>query len=140
MKLLSRSALLSAKLPSRVVLVPELGEDAAVRVQQMSVNTRIAYKRRINEHQDATFAYENDQLLPVEQRKGLVEPDPLDYALLSIVHCLVDDDGKTMFTEEDMPLIAAWAKNAVTRIYQACIDVNEYDEAFNDAIDAEKKG
>lgn len=137
--LLSRSALLSAKLPSRIVPVPELGEDAAVRVQQMSVNTRVAYYTRVGEHQNAKFAYEDDQLLPEAERKNVAEPEPLDYALLSIIHCLVDEDRQPMFVEADMPLIAQWAKNAVTRIYEACLDINEYDKNMNDAIEAEKK-
>jgi hypothetical protein len=45
MRLFSRTHMLEPKLPNRDVRVPEMGPDGAVRVQQMSVNTRANCKR-----------------------------------------------------------------------------------------------
>lgn len=138
-KLLSRSALLSAKLPTRDVPVPEMGLDAVVRVQQMSVNTRAEYLERIRQHTLAEYAYEDDQALPVADRKGVAKPADLDNAVLCIVHSLVDEEGNTLFTEQDMPLFNSWSNSAVTRIFQTCIDLNQYDVSTTAKIEAEKK-
>ncbi|MBM6577115.1 hypothetical protein KCP91_12100 [Microvirga sp. SRT01] len=139
-KLLSRSALLSVKLPYRDVTVPELGQDVAVRVQQMSVNTRAAYLERIRVNQADRLAYEEDQLLPVEDRQNGAQPADLDVGLLALVHSLVDEDGKPMFAEADMSLFNEWPHNAVTRIYEQVLDINYYNQSPIAAKEAEKKG
>jgi hypothetical protein len=137
--LLSRTALLSAKLPHRDVPVPEMGPDATVRVRQMSVNTRAAYLERIRQHRQALFAYEDDQELPAGQRKGVAKPADLDIGILALVYSLVDEDGNTMFVEADMPLFNEWAHNAVTRIYEEVIALNQYDQSPSAAVEIEKK-
>ncbi|SEM40590.1 hypothetical protein SAMN05192583_0074 [Sphingomonas gellani] len=137
--LLSRSALLSAKLPTRDVPVPEMGPDAEVRIQQMSVNTRTAYFERIWAYQDAVRDWEFDQALPADERKGLTEPAPLDMAILAIVHSIIDENGQTIFTEQDIPIFGQWSKLAVTRIYEAVNEINHYDKNPNALIEAEKK-
>lgn len=138
--LLSRSALLSAKLPTRDVPVPEMGPDAEVRIQQMSVNTRTAYFERIWTYQDAVRDYEFDQALPVNEQKGIAKPADLDVAILALVHSIVDEEGQTVFTEQDIPLFGQWSKTAVTRIYEAVNEINHYDKNPNKVIKAEKKG
>lgn len=138
--LLSRSALLSAKLPTRDVPVPEMGPGAVVRVQQMSVNARAEYYERIRQHRQAVFAYDDDQLLPEEQRKGVTKPVDLDYALLVLVHSILDADGKLMFTEQDIPLFSTWSNVIVTHIYNACEDLNDFTKSMKDDVEAEKKG
>lgn len=137
--LLSRSALLSAKLPHRDVPVPEMGSDAVVRIQQMSVNTRANYLERIRQHRQAINAYEDDQALPLEERKNLAKPQDLDSGALAVVLSLVDEDGKPMFSEQDIPLLEEWAHNAVTRIYEAIIDLNDYEKSYIAAVETEKK-
>ncbi len=138
-KLLSRSALLSAKLPTTDVPIPEMGSDAVVRVQQMSVNTRAEYFERIRLQTQAEYAYEDDQVLPAEDRKNVPKPADLDIAVLCIVHSLVDEDGNTIFTEQDIPLFSTWSNSAVTRIYDACVSLNNYDQHTTARIEAEKK-
>ncbi len=137
--LLSRSALLSAKLPHRDVAVPEMGDDVAVRVQQMSVNTRASYLERIRQNQQAQLDYEDDQYLPLADQKGVPKPADLDIGILAIIHSLVDDDGKTLFVEADMPLFSTWSQNAVTRIYEAVIEINNYDKSMGKLVESEKK-
>lgn len=137
--LLSRSALLSAKLPYRDVAVPEMGEGVAVRVQQMSVNTRATYLERLRQYYQEVLAYEDDQDLPVEDQKGVPKPADLDKAILAIIHCIVDEDGKTMFVESDMPLFNDWSQNAVTRIYEAVLALNNYDASLSETVEIEKK-
>ena len=138
--LLSRSALLSAKLPHRDVAVPEMGEGVAVRVQQMSVNTRAAYLERIRQNQQAHLDYEDDQFLPEADRKGVEKPVDLDIGILTIIHSLVDEGGNTLFVEADMPLFNSWSQNAVVRIYEACIEINNYDKSMGKLVESEKKG
>jgi hypothetical protein len=138
-KLLDRSALLSVKLPYRDVTVPELGQDVAVRVQQMSVNTRAAYFERIRVNQAEKAAYEDDQALPVEERENVAQPADLDLGILAIIHSLVDEDGKPMFAESDMSLFNEWPHNAVTRIYEQVLDINYYNQSPSAAKEAEKK-
>lgn len=139
MRLFSRSDMLAAKLPHRDVPVPELGSDGVVRVQQMSVNTRANYLERIRQQRNAELAYEDDQDLPVAERKGIQKPADLDVGVLAIIYSVVDDNGDFMFVEADMPLFSTWSNNAVTRIYETVIDLNEYDRSMNDQIETEKK-
>lgn len=138
--LLSRSALLSAKLPTRDVPVPEMGPDVAIRIQQMSMNTRANFLERVRQHNMAVYAYEDDQALPEDERKNLPEPAPLDVAALGIVNSIIDEEGKLLFTESDIPLLNEWAHTAARRIWDAVQDLNDYNAFGSAAVEVEKKG
>lgn len=58
---------------------------------------------------------------------------------MAIIYSVVDDNGDFMFVEADMPLFSTWSNNAVTRIYETVIDLNEYNRSMNDQIETEKK-
>lgn len=139
MRLFSRSDMLAAKLPHRDVRVPEMGPDGAVRVQQMSVNTRANYLESIRQQRNAELAYEDDQLLPEAERKGIQKPADLDVGVLAIIYSVIDEKGEFMFAESDMPLFSTWSNNAVTRIYETVIELNEYDRSMSGQVEAEKK-
>ena len=139
MRLFSRSDMLAAKLPHRDVRVPELGPDAVVRVQQMSVNTRANYLERIRQHRNDVLVYEDDQDLPEAERKGIQKPADLDIGVLAIIYSVVDEAGDFMFAETDIPLFSTWSNNAVTRLYETAIDLNDYNRSMNDQIETEKK-
>lgn len=139
MRLFSRSDMLAAKLPQRDVRVPEMGPDAVVRVQQMSVNTRANYFERIRQNQNDQYAFEDDQALPEAERKGIQKPAELDKGVLSIIYSVVDENGDFLFSEDDMPLFNTWSSNAVVRLYEVVIDLNEYDRTQSEQIEAEKK-
>lgn len=140
MPLLTRADMLAAKLPHRDVPVPELGQDAVVRVQQMSVNTRAAFFERIRLHNVANLAWEDDQDKPEDERENVAKPDDLDTALLSIINSIVDEDGKLLFAEADMPIFNEWSNNAVTRIYEAVVELNNYDRSLPSQVQDQKKG
>lgn len=137
--LLGRAALLSAKLPYRDVPVPEMGPDAVVRIQQMSVNTRAAFLERIRQYNAEVYAYEDDQKQPEDQRKNLAKPEELDIGALGIVSSIADEDGNLLFTEADIPLLGTWANNAVRRIWDEVQELNAYRMNQIAAVETEKK-
>ncbi|MEG3166537.1 hypothetical protein U1701_18405 [Sphingomonas sp. PB2P19] len=139
-KLFNRADCLAAKLPHVDVLVPEMGEDVAVRIVQMSVNTRSTYLERIRLHRQEINAYDDDQDKPEDERKGLAHPPELDTAVLSIVMSAVDEDGERLFTDADMPMFETWSSNAVTRLYEAVLSINDYRRWAVEAVELEKKG
>ncbi|MBB5715848.1 hypothetical protein [Sphingomonas aerophila] len=139
-KLFSRADFLAAKLPSVDVLVPELGEGALARIQQLSVQGRISYLERIRRYREAVNAYEDDQDAPVEERKNLQEPEFLDVSLLALVYSIVDENGDLLFTEADFPEMNRWAHAAVERMYSEMINLNEIRRSVPAAVEAEKKG
>lgn len=139
-KLFNRADCLAAKLPHVDVLVPEMGEDVAVRIQQMSVNTRATYLERIRLYQAALNAYDDDQDKPEEERLGLTKPDDLDVAVLAVVMSAVDEGGERMFSDDDLPLFDDWSANVVTRLYETVININDYRRFVVEAVELEKKG
>jgi hypothetical protein len=139
-KLFSRADCLAAKLPHVDVLVPEMGEDVAVRIQQMSVNTRATYLERIRQSQAAVHLYEDDQDKPEAEREGLTKPADLDIAVLAIVMSAVDEQGTRLFNDDDMALFETWSSNAVTRLYEAVISINDYRRFASETVELEKKG
>jgi hypothetical protein len=139
-KLFSRADCLAAKLPHVDVLVPEMGEDVAVRIQQMSVNTRATYLERIRAYHQEINAYEDDQDKPEDEREGLTKPANLDVGVLAIVVSAVDEAGTRMFSDDDMPLFENWSANVVTRLYHTVIDINNYREFAAEVVEREKKG
>lgn len=139
-KLFNRADCLAAKLPHVDVLVPEMGEDVAVRIEQMSVNTRATYLERIRQNRQEINAYDDDQDKPEDERQGLAHPPELDVAVLAIVMSAVNQDGERMFSEDDILLFETWSSNAVTRLYEAVISINDYRRFASEAFELEKKG
>lgn len=138
-KLLTRADLLAAKLPHEDVIVPELGDGVSVRVQQMTVNTRAVYLERLRLYWDEMHSWEDDQEAPPAERKGLAKPADLDQAVLLMVHSLVNEDGSMMFSEADMPLFNTFSSNAVKRMYESALQLNEFHRFTNEVISTEKK-
>jgi len=77
--------------------------------------------------------------LPEAERKGIQKPADLDVGVLAIIYSVIDEKGEFMFAERDMPLFSTWSNNAVTRIYETVIELNEYDRSMSEQVEAEKK-
>lgn len=136
--LLSRSAILSARLPHEDVDVPEWG--GGVRIQQMSVDVRARYLETIRENQNEIMAYEDDQAAPVKSRKRLAKPAEVDSAALGIVMSLVDDGGKLLLSIADLPRINQLSFITVRTLWEAVLRINQLNQRASDQVEAEKKG
>lgn len=138
--LLSREAILAAARTCLDVTVPEWGEGAVARIRQMSVTERADYLETIRKYNEAEDAYEEDQALPVKKRKNVPKPADLDYAVLSIVRSVVDEEGNRMFSDADMPAFVEMGHVVVHRLWEAVQELNAFRKAPIELVTAEKKG
>ncbi|MBB5709440.1 phage tail assembly chaperone [Sphingomonas xinjiangensis] len=137
--LLSRKAILTAARPCIDITVPEWGDDAVVRARQMSTTERADYLETIRVYQHALEAWEDDQKLPEKKRKNVTKPDEVHSGVLAIVRSLVDEEGKRLFQDEDMPQFADMSFTVVHRIFDAIQKLNQFREAPVELV-LEKKG
>lgn len=137
MTLLSRSQILSARLPFRDVDVPELG--GSVRIQQMSVGTRVEYLETLRVNQRALLDYELDQGKPKAKRQNLPKPAEIDQAQLAIVKCLVDESGVRVFNDSDLAELDTLGFVVVRRLWEAVLEMNKFGTTPTAAVETEKK-
>ena len=95
---LSREAILASALPFEDVEIPEWG--GVVRIQAMDAQTGTAY---------------------LEKTKDVKEDD---ISTLLVTFCAVDDNGKLLFTPDDLPMLNEKQMDPVNKLAQAAIRVN----------------
>jgi hypothetical protein len=111
MKTLSREEIFSADdLPSEVVPVPEWGANAQVRVRAFDLATRQAYYKPV-----MGIEPQSD-----EMRAAVAEIHGARLAVFAIV----DDEGKPVFTEADIPALLKKNPKALDRIVAAASRLN----------------
>lgn len=129
--LLSRSQILSAKLPTRTIEVPEW--DGMVRVQAMDLNTRDQFLQLLAKVEADERAYKADptNVLPPMIRSG-------DEPILGIIFSVVDEDGNRIFEIEDANAIRKLGSATVSAIYVEFLALNQFGSR-GDAVETEKK-
>jgi hypothetical protein len=139
MALLTRSQILAAKLPHQDVDIPEWG--GSVRIQQMSVDTRVKFLETIRVYNDAVFQWEANELLDAKDkaRKKIVKPEHVDTPALAIVTCLVDDSGNRMFTDKETTELNKLSFVSVRNLYAAVLDLNDFNKSTSAQVETEKK-
>src|SRR5690242_10205053 len=99
---LNREAILNASdLQTETVPVPEWGGDIIIRTLSASARDLA------------------DQVL-----KGADEEGNGVQAARFIAACAVDEQGQPLFTDADIPALAAKANHVITRVFRACLRVN----------------
>lgn len=133
--MLSRSQILGAKLRQHSVNVPEWGGDVCL--QEQSVGTRVALLETVRKNSDEVEAYLADQALPEGKRKGVAKADKLDYAVLTLIHSIVDERGDLMFGLADYDALRGLSFKTTSRLWNGVTELNS--SATADAVEAEKK-
>lgn len=105
MTLLGRDAILAAQdLPTKDVPVPEWG--GTVRIRSLTARDRDALETAIYQ----------------ARQEGLVAPDNVRARYASA--CIVDENGKPLFTEEDIVALGGKSAAALGRVYDAVLSFN----------------
>ena len=108
-KLISREAFLSADdLKFEDVPVPEMGEDASVRIQVMPGNVRDVWEEGLTKRRDV-----NDKITNLKGMKAEL-----------LVECAVDDDGTRLFTAEDVMAINEKNGTVIDRLCDVAMKLN----------------
>jgi hypothetical protein len=130
--LLSRSHILSTKLPHEDVEVPEWG--GFVRIQAMDLRTRQRFIGLVAQAETDGAAYEAD---PDNVLKPLLGRG--DEPIIGLLLCLVDEDGNPMFQMSDVDEIRNLSSAALSHLYMRFIGLNQFGSVGDHPVEAEKK-
>lgn len=98
-----KSAFLTAVPRSyRVVPVPEVGADAAIRLRSLTAKERDGYEQDVQ----------------IKTKKGY-ELDPQHIREKLIIRTAVDEKGDLLFSEEDLPKLADMPSVVIVRLFRA---------------------
>lgn len=115
--MLTREAILAARVVTTEVEVPEWG--GSVHVRALSLNARMALLDIIYANEAANTAWKEDQAKPVGEREGLPKVDLYDQAILTVLFGIVDEAGKPRFTVEDYDLFAEMDYPIIVNLWSA---------------------
>lgn len=100
---------------TKKVPVPEWGggdKDAYVVVRSMTVKERTEYEQ-----------YWNDKY-PDREKTGGAKPNTMEVVGRMVVFTAVDDDGKPLFTVDDIPSFDDKNAAVMTRLFTAALEIN----------------
>lgn len=122
MAYLNRKQILSAKLPTREVTVEEWGGEVVIR--SLSIKQRVEMLDAFMAHEREVDAYNEDQALPEDERKGVAKVDHLDQAIFQLIYSIVDQNNKLMFTMADYEDFKELDYPTTQRLYSAFLELN----------------
>lgn len=137
MGLVTRSAVLSSKLPYQDIPVPEWGGEA--RVQAMSVSTRAAFLEAYRLSIVRNEAWLADQALPADEQQGVERADEVDYTLSLIAHSVVAEDGTFIFDSQNVQELNDLCYVTIGKLYKAAEALNRFDQLPSERMETEKK-
>lgn len=114
---LNRQAILSAPVSMTEVEVLEWG--GSVRVRALSAKSRVLLLDAVMSNEAEHSAWKADQALPAEQRQGLPRVDLYDQSILTVLHCIVDENGDPMFSLDDYDAFTVLDYQTILNLFRA---------------------
>ncbi|WP_294196529.1 hypothetical protein [uncultured Sphingomonas sp.] len=134
--MLDREQILAKRPRRKTVRIEEW--DGDVCIQAMTTRSRVEVLDILYDNENAIAAYQEDQALPEDQRKGLPKVDALDKGLVSIIASLVNEDGSKQFSMEDYSLFEDLSYHATVQLWAEILKLNDLKPVDQQHADAKK--
>jgi hypothetical protein len=119
--LLGREAILTSKVPTREVEIPEW--DGVALIRSPSTLTRMKIVEGLRERDEAEEAYKADQAKPVEEREGLPAVAALDTSVISVMFAIIDENLQPIFGWDDYDKFLELSYPTIQHIYGQMIQL-----------------